>query len=65
MLEVKEKNFEVRPIKVFEIALSLYWYQILLGLFVFSKVELTFKIFVLMKSNEISKSSISSLVSPQ
>ena len=58
-------NFEVRPIKLSEIALSLYWYQILLGLFVISKVELTFKIFVLMKSNEISKSSISSLVSPQ
>lgn len=65
MLEVKEMNFEVRPIKLSEIALSLYWYQILLGLFVISKVELTFKIFVLMKSNEISKSSISSLVSPQ
>ena len=65
MLEVKEMSFVVRPIKLSEIALSLYWYQILLGLFVISKVELTFKIFVLMKSNEISKSSISSLVSPQ
>lgn len=64
-MEVKEMNFEVRPIKLSEIALSLYWYQILLGLFVISKVELTFKIFVLMKSNEISKSSISSLVSLQ
>lgn len=64
-MEVKEMNFEVRPIKLSEIALSLHWYQILLGLFVISKVELTFKIFVLMKSNEISKSSISSLVSPQ
>ena len=64
-MEVMEMNFEVRPIKLSEIALSLYWYQILLGLFVISKVELTFKIFVLMKSNEISKSSISSLVSPQ
>ena len=60
-----EMNFGVRPIKLSEIALNLYWYQILLGLFVISKVELTFKIFVLMKSNEISKSSISSLVSPQ